>query len=239
MNIKVSEVVASYLDGKNLGASEYAKTYGIAIWGWRELNWDIVGKVMTIPVCLDCDGSFEIPEDALNIQDFGIANNSDSGQSISSYDQTDDLSRCTPSIKPSPSNVRGDFKGDGVATSFYDRGSLGLGSYETIGYYMVKMNERKIYVQDVCGGGDYLLKYLSYNNVEGQYEINELAQAALKMYIRWQLSLDDPRIGLGEKMNNERMYYNEKRKAKLRIKKITIQQLNKSARESEKMAVKS
>jgi len=238
MNIRVSEIVASYLDGKNLGASEYAKTYATAIWGWRELNWDIVGSVRTKPVCVGSDGCVEIPEDALSIKDFGIANDSDNGQGISSFDKTDDLNLCEPITNSSPSNVRGDFRGDGI-NYVYDRGSLGLGSYETIGYYMVKMNERKIYVKNNCSSDNYLLKYLSYNTVEGEYEINELAAPALKFYIRWQLSLDDARIGLGEKTNNERMYYNEKRKARLRIKSLTVQQLNKAVRESEKSAIKS
>lgn len=235
MNIKVSEIVASYLDGKNYGAAEYAKTYAVAIWGWRELNWDIVGRVRTVEVCPNHDGTIDIPEDFLNISDFGVANGEGN---IASFDRTDDINLCYTDHRESPSNVRGDFRGSG-SLDWLNSGSLGVGSYETIGYYKIDAEERKIYVKSNTANDNFLLKYLSYNNVEGEYELNALAAPALKSYIRWQLSLDDRQVGLGEKFSNERMYYNEKRKAKLRIKKLTIQELNKAARESEKLAVKS
>lgn len=74
MNIKVSEIVSQFLDENNLGQAEFAKAYRIAIRGWRQLNWDILGSICIEDVELCCDMTSDLPEGTLSVLDFGLCN---------------------------------------------------------------------------------------------------------------------------------------------------------------------
>jgi hypothetical protein len=234
MNILVSEVVGQFLDLTNLGKSEYARALRIAVRGWRQLNWDITGQVKTIRLEVNSDKTIFLPEDFLNIADFGIDNGNGG---IQSYTRSTNFTSLDRLITSDPSNKVSNTK------DIYPNGgySYGIGSYNNIGYYNINLKERRIILSpDNTYTGTFVLKYIS--NGAGNcddYEINELAQEALLTWIDWQWSKGDRRMGINEKRDKERQFYNEKSKARLRIKKITKSQMNKNSREAVKMSLKS
>lgn len=234
MNKLVSQIVGQFLDLQNLGKAEYAKAYRIAVRGWRQLNWDITGQVRTVLLNVSTDRTLPLPEDFINDLDFGTDNGNGG---ISSFTRVDNF--------PSKYSRTGAVVTDKLSHTmdFYPWGypeseSYGVGSSNTIGFYYINKAERKIYVDPNYGGSELKLKYLSKSTVGcDDYEINEMAEEALITWIDWQFAKGDRRLGLAEKRDKERMFYTEKAKAKMRIKKITRADMNQNSRESVKMGL--
>lgn len=237
MRVKLSSIVAQYLDLVNLGKAEYARAYRVAIRGWRELNWDIVGSVKTVKLPVSANKTIALPDDFISEIDFGRGN---LNGGIQSYTKTDNFNT-VDFLYPKISHTRDDVN-QSYLVSGYDVGtySLGLGSSNNIGYYYIDKAKHLIFLSPDNEGGELTLKYLAYSGKDcDDHEINELATEALICYLDWQLSKADRRMGISEKREKERMYYNEKSKARLRIKKITVADMNQNSRESVKMSVKS
>ena len=240
MTIPLSETVSQYLDESNLGQAEYAKAYRIAIRGLRDLGWDMSARVKTEPLAFDGSGSALYPIDCVKILDFGI---SDGDGNIASFDKVDSFSYNTE--VEDYENLQ-DYNGF-TTQNFYrgtnylnvDQGSLGIGSYNSIGRYRVDESQKKIFLPPNQYGGTYFIKYLSYETENCEYEVDIMASEALLCFIRWKFSMTGLRNTLQVQEQNKREYYREKTNAKMRIKKPTIQQLNKSSRQSVKLAIKS
>ncbi len=239
MNLKLSEVVSQYLDLYNLGKSEYGKAYRVAIRGWRQLNWDITGSIKTVQLSFGADKTVKLPDDFISELDFGVPNGNGglmSFNKIASFNTDFYLNETQDNISYPPNQRLDVYDTNYIPTA----GSLGLGSYNNIGYYQLDTASHCIKLDPSSTASTFILKYLSYTGEDcDDYEINELAQEALLAWIDWQLSKVDKRLGLAEKRDKERHWYAEKANAKLRIKKLTMADLNRSARSSAKMAVKS
>lgn len=235
MNILVSEVVGQFLDSANLGKAEFARALRIAVRGWRQLNWDITGTVKLIHLEAGTDKTVFLPEDFLSLVDFGTDNGNGGIVSYSRQANFNSLDRQI--INGSTDKFSNTLDGFPYGVGY----SYGVGSYNNTGYFSVNLKERKIMLSpDNSYTGVFALKYVS--NMSGDcddYEINELAQEALLTWIDWQWHKGDRRIGLAEKRDKERQFYNEKSKARLRIKKITKSQMNRNSRESVKLSIKS
>lgn len=235
-NIKISEIVGAFLDQNNLGAAEYAKCYAIAIRGWRELNWDIVGVNKQIRLCVECDNTVSLPDDFISETKVEMDNGCGGSVALtrSNHLNTESISS---DLESGLSNVRG--HDSGSLYGYPSECSEGLGSYQNSGYFYIDKGSNQILLNSDYCGADVILTYLSYTDVKGDYTINELCQSALLWWIRWEYSLTGTRYGLGEKSYNEQKYYNEKRKAKRRIKRWMTQDLNQLARMSVKGGIKS
>lgn len=240
MNIKLSEVVSQFLDNNNLGQAEYAKAYRMAIRGLRYLSWDIVGKVKTEELTLDANKTALLPQGCIKVLDFGI---SDGCGGIASFDKVDDLvyNEDVPKYRDNyfeneNNPVYGNYR-YGFNDGYYGVGSLGIGSYNTIGRYKVDTNS--VTVDAHTKYNHFLIKYLSYKDDDCEYEINIMASDALVAYITWKFSMVGSRNSKQDQNYNMREYYREKLNAKLKIKSAITSELNKLARQSEKMAVKS
>lgn len=236
MNIKVSEVVGQYLDLANLGKAEFAKAYRIALRGWRQLNWDIVGTVKRIQVDISQDNTISLPDDFISEINFGESNGNGG---IRSYTKVNNFNNET--YRDDLVNPVGNGSYNNWNNNAYFQGSLGVGSYTDLGFYQINKAEHKIVLDSSYTTQSYLvLEYLSYTGEDcDDYVINELAQEALLSWIDWQFSKGDRRMGLAEKRDKERSWYKEKSDAKLRIKKLTVADMNNAARRSVKLGLKS
>ena len=239
MNIKLSEVVSQFLDNNNLGQTEYAKAYRMAIRGLRDLTWDVVGKVKIEELTLDANKTAQLPLCCVKVLDFGI---SDGKGGIASFDKVNDLTyneevpKYRDDYFENQNNpVDGNYR-YGFNDGYYGVGSLGVGSYNTIGRYTVGS---VITVDANTKYNHFLIKYLSYKDDDCEYEINIMASDALVAYITWKFSMVGSRNSKQDQNYNMREYYREKLNAKLKIKSAITSELNKLARQSEKMAVKS
>jgi len=242
MTIKVEEVVAQFLDESNLGQAEYAKAYRIAIRGLRDLSWDIVGSVKIEELVFGANHTALFPLDCAKILDFGI---SDGCGGIASFDKVNelvyntDVEKYNDDILGINSSLARDYTNYRYPTDQYYYGSLGVGSYNSIGKYKVDEGSKTILISPNTKYSNFLIKYLSYQNENCEYVVNIMASEALLAYIRWKFNMTGVRNTLQVQSVNRSEYYREKRNAKLRIKNPTVQELNKSARQSVKLAVKS
>lgn len=237
MKVKLSSIVSQYLDLYNLGKAEYARAYRIAVRGWRELNWDIVGAIKKVTLSIPANKVVPLPDDFISEVDLGETN---FNGGIRSFTRTTNFNGKNY-LFPDVTNVRDGLTPDYLVTD-YTIGdySLGAGSYNNVGYYYIDKNKHQIILDPESVGSEIVLKYLSYSGKDcDDHELNELATEALISFLDWQLSKVDKRISLAEKRDKERAWYNEKSKAKLRIKRLTVADLNQSARESVKMGLKS
>jgi len=241
MTIKLSEVVSQFLDESNLGQAEYAKAYRIAIRGLRDIGWDITARVKTEEIVFGDNLTALYPIDCVKIIDFGI---SDGTGGIASYDKVNSITNNSSVDVYQNYNYGLDIYPDRNNT-IYDNyplntyTSLGIGSYNSIGKYTVDEKSKTILLAPNSNHTKFLIKYLSYETEDCEYEVHIMASEALLCFIRWKFSMTGTRNTLNVQEQNKREYYREKTNAKLRIKMPIIQQLNKSARESVKMAVKS
>lgn len=235
MKVKLSSIVSQYLDLYNLGKAEYARAYRIAVRGWREMNWDVTGKVKTVSLNVSQDKTIALPEDFISIVDFGESNNSGG---IRSYTKTDNF---LSQDLFDDSNTKDYTNYPYINQNYeFDGHSLGVGSYNNSGYYNIDLEKRLITLNPQSVATNLELKYVSHSGKDcTDHEIDELATEALIAFLDWQLSKVDKRIGVAEKREKERMYYNEKSKARLRIKKLTRAIMNQNSRESVKMSIKS
>lgn len=241
MNVNITEPIASFLDRHNLGVAEYAKTFAIAIRGWRQLNWDILASVRTVKLNVNSDMTVTLPNDVINVVDVGVDNHNGG---IASFTRTTNLNPYSDfeAINEEASNPFLGFNNDlreseNVLTQ---ETSLGVGSYNTIGEYSLNLTQRKIYLQPNSGYNQLVVSYLTYSGHDDcEYYINEQATEALLSFIDWQFHLGDKRIGVQEKRDKERLFYNDKRKAKRRIKQLTTADLNQAVRISVKQGIKS
>ena len=238
--IQLSEIVTAALDDANLGSAEYAKGYRAAIRGLRELSWDIVGETKTITVVASSDKTILYPTDCVKIIDFGIA---DGCGGIASFDKVDTLTfddEVSDYDDPYQYDLDNPVNGGNplYLYNFPDslESSLGVGSYTSIGEYKLSEKSRQISISPRCEYDAFLLKYLS--NSKCQEEVHDMLAPALVAYIKWKTNQAGTRNTVSVQEYNKQEWLREKRLAKLRIKRPSIQELSKAVRQPVKMGVK-
>ena len=230
--LKVSEVVSSFLDMYGYGQAEYRRAYSIAIRGWRELNWDVEGDVQYEELQVRPDLTAELPHDCLNVLELGVPNGNRELAILTRNDSLNPILDVTiEHCEPNYMYDYRDYIGFGTSTS------LGIGSSNVIGEYKVDMDKRLIVLNPEFTYSCIVMKYLKSSTPDGEYFINELASEALLAYIEyvWHRGRNVP---MSTKQDLERRWYNEKRKAKRRIKPITKSDLNHNSRQSAKGSLK-
>lgn len=243
MTVELSTVVASFLDDSNLGQAEYAKAYRMAIRGLKDLSWDVVGTTKKEELIFGANHTALLPLDCVKLLDFGV---SDGHGGIASFDKVQELdfNEDVPKYRNYEAGLNSDLENRNIAgqsyrDNYFGYGSLGVGSYLTIGKYKVDETARTIYIDPRSKYDRFFIQYLSYQNENCEYVVDIRASEALVAYIRWKFSMTGTRNTLQVQNMNKMEYYREKTNAKLRIKNPILQQLNKTARQSVKMAVKS
>lgn len=76
--VKVSSVVANFLDSADLGQAEYSRAYRIALRGVRKFSYDVGGTIQSTTLLINGDFTATKPEDCVKILRVGRVRNSGS-----------------------------------------------------------------------------------------------------------------------------------------------------------------
>lgn len=240
--INLSEIVAQFLDEQNLGDAEYAKAYRFANRAIKEIGWDVTGEVKTVEVVADDNKMIILPTDLLRVLDFGIA---DGKGGIASYSKVKTMKYDTDVANYQNLLELQDLDNPnlwgntpyGYYGNFSNELPLGVGSYNTIGEYMVSSNNQSIMVDPKSNYSHFLLQYLA--TTQCTDEANEFIAPAVVAYIKWKFFQVAGKYSIRDIEYYKSEYYREKRNAKNRVKALTTQQMNELARVSVKMGIKS
>lgn len=259
MQVSVKKIVAQFLNSSDTGSHQFARLYNIAVRGIEnEFNLDISGTFKTILLDVAPNKTVQLPCGYINYSKIGIVNGAGEfvtlkrNDQLSNYhaDYYDDSVRNSgvPSLNtfgtPLGINNLGysnlyyfNFWNNGTGFNLYglDSGTATIGTYKVlVGDNLIMLNPEFAYPQ-------ILLEYLSdgYDENEDDYTIDSRAAEAMISWIRWQNSIDQPKkFPANAVAMYMRTYYNEKRKAKMRINGFNLAEFNDVIRRSTKLTPK-
>jgi hypothetical protein len=91
----------------------------------------------------------------------------------------------------------------------WTEGLYGLGGGFNRAYYRIDTQNRTIQFEGVVPNSEIILEYKSTGIKCGGAIVPRQASKALKAYIRWMVTENDPTVGLGEKIRKEQLYDKE------------------------------
>lgn len=229
----LSEVVGIFLDEINGGEAEYARAYRMAMRGMRELDWDVTGKVITLPLPVECDKTVCIPDDCVSIVGVGIANAKGEFTTLSENKALSMYEGNPKSLNGAPTNL------SMLPNIISSTGSLGVGSYASYGEYKIDKSQNLIILSPSFNSDQILLKYLVRRKTdEDDYLIPEMASEALVAYLKWKWVDGKSSVPAGEKARLRSQWVMEKNKCKSRLRNIKAQDLQQAARKASRMGLK-
>jgi hypothetical protein len=261
MQTPLRKIVAQFVDSSDTSAHQYRRLYNIAVRGLEnEFNLDLTGHFITALLDVEPNKTVQLPVGYLNYSKIGIVNQSGEfvvlkrNDQLSNfhaiyYDQTN-RNAGVPSI-----NSFGDFLGLNATNgynnlyfyNFWNQGTsfnlYGLDSgTATIGTYKVDVGANVILLNPEFAYPQILLEYLSdgYDESEDDYSIDSRAAEAMLAWIRWQQSIDQPKKFPANMVAfYMKQYFNEKRKAKMRLNGFHLSEMNDIIRRTTKLVPKS
>lgn len=232
MKVKLSALVGQFLDSINASSHEYARAYRIGIRGFEALELDVTGKATTVKMKVNGDNTSNLPSDYISLLDIGPLN--DEGE-IKSLTRNDRLSKESGEEPFEEDWYLYDVNVDMVGS---DAGSLGVGSHVSIGEYSVDSEAGLVYYNPEFPYDCVHIKYLARQKVDGEYLVDVRASEALVAYITWKWHSSLKGVGPTDKAMYRREWFNEKRLAKLRMRRLTNANKNQLSRQSVKQGLK-
>jgi len=236
--IQLDTIIRGYLLDKGLSteSAEYQRLYQIGTRGLKDLNADVTGSPITIPVVPDLNGTIHLPDDFLNIVSIGIVNANgeliDLGYEpslappLNPNDCGNDgkfPATATPSAVNNPQYFVGT-AGNGLPTTQHinEHGQsigrfYGAGGRVGIGQYALNRDLNMIYTANLISG-QLVLQYLSNIGREGKdFVVHDFAEEPLYAYIEWKRSALKTSIPRQEKMALMQEYYRVKMNLRIRL----------------------
>lgn len=244
--------VADYLMEANLGEAEFTRCYHLGVRALKELAFDVNGEVRTEKLIINPDGTAELPENCLKVTKIGIlrhgeirafTRNSNISKAIQSARRCCERDTCQrdPNCPCRISNERGK-GGIGYGTSpFYPPGgSLGIGSWTTLGEYRIDGNLIYFGSSVIGCGEDIYVEYNTFTDEDGLGDmyLHPYTREAVIAYIRWRYAINRKNQDKWDKQYFEKEWHREKRNAKYRMKSHSLQELNQGARQHTKGGLK-
>lgn len=259
MQTTITKIIAQYLNSSDRGSHEFARCFNIAVRGLQnEFNLDICGQFQTVLLDVNPNKTVQLPTGYINYSKIGIVNSAGEfvclkrNDQLSNYHaiyyQESNRNAGVPSI-----NTFGDpFGYDqfpynslywlnywNLGTSFnlygLDSGTAPVGTYKIdIGANLILLNPQFPYPQ-------ILLEYLGdgYDESADDYMIDSRAAEAMLAWVRWQSAIDMPKkFSPSVVMMYQKAYFNEKRKAKVRVNPFNLAEFNDISRRGNKLTPK-
>lgn len=259
MQTSLSKIVAQYLNSSDRSSNEFARVYNIAVRGLEnEFNLDICGQFKTVLIDVEPNKTVQLPVDYLNYSKIGIVNNVGEfvclkrNDQLSGYHayyfQETDRNAGVPlvntfgnpfALNNYPYNYNWWFNFWGTGTGFHlyglDSGTTPVGTYKIeLGDNLILLNPDFMYPQ-------VLLEYLSdgFSESDEDYMIDSRSAEAMLAWIRWQAAIDQPKkYPVSLVVMYQKNYFNEKRKAKVRVNGFNLAEFNDIIRRSTKLVPK-
>lgn len=239
--------------------NKYAKYLQHGISGLREMNMDFAGFPTTVQLPVQTTDTVNLPSDYINwvrvgaVDAFGNICALGLNPNISLHQKYNScgvpISSVTNSVNASYTVVEGDSLPaaangwEQYSDSWRNGEMLGRmfgvgGGNSPNGCFTVDKTNNTLVLQDVTVQ-NVMLEYLSdLTLVDGHYLVHPFIVEALKCYIFWKAHSRNLRVGLGDKEQARREYFNEYRRATLRFGSASVDEWLRTLRKGVKMAPK-
>lgn len=259
--MKLKEIVGNLLDSMDSSSHDFRRIYNLGAFGMRtEFALDIKGTFKTVLLPVNPNKTALLPCDYVSYSKIGVANKR--GE-IATLKRNDKLNNYHQDFFSSIDKYAGlptlpayGYAGEGTngiagynsffylnywyGNTSYNLFGLGSGT-ANVGEYKVDDNAR-IILFDQCFTFDaVILEYLSdgCDEENDDYEVDIRAAEAVKCYLRWQNAIDKPKqFGQGVVTSLKNSYFNEKRKARMRINAVVLNEMQNAERRSWKLVAK-
>lgn len=259
MQTGIKKICGQFLDSNDFSTHQFRRIFNIAIRGFEnEFNLDVCGYFKTVLLDLSPNKTVPFPCDYINYSKIGIVNGAGEFVTLKRNDQLSayhsayytnvDRNAGVPSINSfgTPFGINNlsynnlyyfNFWNSGTSFNLYglDSGTATLGTYKIdMANNLIILNPEFIYQQ-------ILLEYLSdgYDEEQDDYYIDSRAAEAMICWIRWQSSIDQPKkYSSNTVLMYKKEYFNEKRKAKVRINSFNLSEMNDIIRRGSKLTPK-
>lgn len=260
MQVPIRKYVARILNSSDRSAHEFVRLYNLAVQGYEdEFQPDIQGQFLTVLLDVQPNKTVQLPAGYVNYSKIGIVNQNGEFVTLKRNDQLsnyhavyyDQANRNAgvPTINSlgnpfSPNGNNGynyaywyNFWQQGTSFNLYGlpSGTATVGTYKIdIGANVILLNPDFMYPQ-------VLLEYLSDGYYEGDddYMIDSRCGAAMTAWIRWQGAIDQPKkYPQSAIAGYERTYWNEKRKARMRMNPFNLAEMNDIIRRATNLTAK-
>lgn len=256
--MKLRQIVANYLDSADNSSHAFRRLWNLAVFGVQsEFNLDVKSTIKTVLLSVSPNKTAEFPCDMVTYIKLGVTNmkgelvcfkkNDKLTTYHSEYFNNVDRLAGVPTIPNF--GINGGVNGYGYndflylnywygATSFNLFG-LGSGTCD-VGQYTIDETNRVFLLNPYFYWTEFLCEYISDDcDNDGDYEIDVRMANAVKAYIRWADVVDRPKKASQGTVRALWMdYCNEKRKSRMRLNPIVLNEMQNIERRSWKLGPK-
>lgn len=256
MKILLRQLVAQFLDSSDDSSHAFRRLYNIGVRGCRAFNLDLTGNIKTVVLEVNPNNTVNLPIDYINYSKIGVLNkrgevvtykrNSQLSTWNDTYTQQNDrqvgapvLNTLTPYFDQNtyPNVYYNYYLTNGTSYNL-----LGADSgTPKVGEYKIDEGNGLILLQPHNQYDQLVLEYLSdgYDSQADDYEIDSRAEEAFMCYLRWKNAQD---LRKKFSQNDVRIfkleYFNEARKAAMRLNPFILNELSDAARVGTKLVPK-
>lgn len=255
MKVQLRKVVAQFLDSADESSHAFRRLYNIGVRGCEQFNLDLTGNIKTVVIDVEANKTAYLPEDYISYSKIGVLNergevvtfkrNQDLSMWNDIYTQLDERQTGVPI-----SNTLG-FLDDQSAypylyyNYFYQGSSFNLFGLDSgtakIGEYKLDEVNGLILLSPNSEHSQVVLEYLSdgYDSDADDYEIDVRAQEAFICWLRWNNAKDlRKKFSQSDVRGYKIEYFNELRKAAMRINPFILNEAENAARVGTKLVPK-
>ncbi len=259
--MRLRQIVTNYIYSKDSSIHDFARIYALAVFGFQtEFALDIRGTIKTVLLSVNPNKTVALPCDYVSYSKIGIINQQGefvcfkiNNQLTAYHQEYFDSNERLSGLPTLPANgwlgngQLGYGYGSLLYLNYWFNGTsynlFGLGSgTATVGEYKVDEVNKIILFNPHCFHWDQvLLEYLSTgaDDENDDYEVDIRCAAAMKAYIRWADVVDRPKkAGQGTVDKLFANFCNEKRKARMRLNPVILNEMQNAERRSWKLVPK-
>lgn len=254
-NIGLNEIIGQFLNSKDSSTHEFRRIWNMASFGLKtEFNLDITGTLKTVVLDVNANKTVTLPQgDYIGYSKVGMLNHR--GEV------------CTFTVNPQLSTINGIYTNIATSrtaniptiNSFdltnpyyqyyynywwqgdqYNLFGADSGTPE-IGQFKIDEAQGVIFLDPRTTHTQIVLEYLSsgFNEEEQDYYLDIRVSQCMLAYLRWQNAIDQIKKFPANLIRDyKRDYFNEKRKAKMRVNKFNVSDFNRAIRVGQKLVAK-
>lgn len=254
MKIKLKEIIGQYLSSADQSSHQFLRLWNMAVFGLKtEFNLDITGEVITAVLDVNANKTVDLPCNYIQYLKIGVINGGGEvvtfkrNDQLSTYLSNSDTNRLegTPTGGGSFPYVTNSWSPNSYSNYFFNGVYYNLFGADSgtpdIGQYKVDDNKRLIFLNTHTHYPQIVLEYLSdgYDEEYCDHSVDVRATQAMVSYLRWQNAIDQYKKFNPSQVKQFKMdFYNEKRKAKVRLNPFILNELRSAEAKSIKLTAK-
>lgn len=241
----VNEIAANCLDQLDLGENEFMRVYRMCMRGIRVMEWDFIGVINTVQINVLANKTAPLPDNFMKLKKIGIINNG-TGE-IATFIENPNLNMLDVECDDRTTENSGygynpdldttydynDYNDLNINNDRYrrERYFARFGSNTNLGEYRIDKSRNIVVFSPEFKPTTFILEYLASTDKKGRCDVPDQVSEALIGWVLWQYKKDKKTYSAQEKRDSSRYFYNENRKARLRIMSLTKSRKNQSSRQ--------